>query len=46
MGHSVGENDYCVGIVILIQMEGRKNDSQQGGNSNCARDEERRGGQV
>ena len=46
MGQSVGANDYCVGMVILMQMEGRKNDNQQGGNSNRAGNEERRGGQA
>jgi len=44
MGHS---NDYCVGMAILLQMEGRQEENQQtGGNSNRAGDEEQHGGQV
>jgi len=42
MGHSVGASDYCVGMVILMQMEGRR--EQTGGNR--AGDEGPRGGQV
>ena len=45
MGHSVGASDYCVGMVILMQMKGRRKESQQTG-GNRAGDEGPRGGQV